>query len=91
MIYTKRRMFRIRGRNNPFMPASFRVELIRKKDFIERVSRYQHFPQNMVDGVVGAVVDELADLLGRGYIVELGELGHFSVSLKCTQKGDEQA
>ena len=57
-----------------------------KKDFIERVSRYQHFPQNMVDGVVGAVVDELADLLGRGYIVELGELGHFSVSLKCTQK-----
>lgn len=57
-----------------------------KKDFIERVSRYQHFPQNMVDGVVGAVVDELADLLGHGYIVELGELGHFSISLKCTQK-----
>ena len=24
-------MFRIQERNNPFMPASFRVELIRKK------------------------------------------------------------
>ena len=48
-----------------------------QKEFIERVSRYQHFPQNMVDGVLGAVIDEL---------VELGELGHLSVSLKCTQK-----
>ena len=45
-----------------------------QKEFIERVSRYQHFPQNMVDGVLGAVIDEL------------GELGHLSVSLKCTQK-----
>ena len=48
-----------------------------QKEFIERVSRYQHFPQNMV---------ELGSLLARGYIVELGELGHLSVSLKCTQK-----
>ena len=24
--------------------------------------------------------------MARGYIVELGELGHLSVSLKCTQK-----
>lgn len=50
------------------------------------MSRYQHFPQNMVDGVLGAVIDELGSLLARGYIVELGELGHLSVSLKCTQK-----
>ena len=57
-----------------------------QKEFIERVSRYQHFPQNMVDGVLGAVIDELGSLLARGYIVELGELGHLSVSLKCTQK-----
>lgn len=40
----------------------------------------------MVDGVLGAVIDELGSLLARGYIVELGELGHLSVSLKCTQK-----
>lgn len=57
-----------------------------QKDLIERVSRYQHFPRNMVDGVLGAVIDELADLLSNGYIVELGELGHFSTSLKCTHK-----
>ena len=45
-----------------------------KKDFIERVSRHQPFPHNIIEGVLGAVVDEL------------GELGHFSISLKCTHK-----
>lgn len=57
-----------------------------QEEFVERVARYQHFPQNMVDGVLGAIVDELANLLARGYIVELGGLGHLSVSLKCTHK-----
>ena len=36
--------------------------------------------------MLGAVVDELAEALADGYIVELGELGHFSISLKCTHK-----
>ena len=57
-----------------------------KKDFIERVSRHQPFPHNIIEGVLGAVVDELAEALADGYIVELGELGHFSISLKCTNK-----
>ena len=42
-----------------------------KKDFIERVSRHQPFPHNIIEGVLGAVVDEL---------------GHFCISLKCTHK-----
>lgn len=57
-----------------------------KKEFIERVSRHQPFPHNIIEGVLGAVVDELAEALADGYIVELGELGHFSTSLKCTHK-----
>ena len=32
-----------------------------KKDFIERVSRHQPFPHNIIEGVLGAVVDELAE------------------------------
>lgn len=57
-----------------------------KKEFLERVSRHQPFPHNIIEGVLGAVVDELAEALADGYIVELGELGHFSISLKCTHK-----
>ena len=58
-----------------------------KKEFMERVSRSsQTYNYNVIDAVVGVVLDELAETLAEGYIVELGELGHFSISLKCTHK-----
>lgn len=57
-----------------------------KKDFVKRVSRNQSFSHNIIEGVLGAVIDELAEALAEGYIVELGELGHLSTSLKCTHK-----
>lgn len=54
-----------------------------RKDFIERVSRFQHLPSNILNGALDALLDELASCLAGGYIVELGELGFFSTSLKC--------
>lgn len=58
-----------------------------KKEFLERVSRSsQTFNYNVIDAVVGIVIDELAEALSEGYVVELGELGHFSISLKCMHK-----
>lgn len=57
-----------------------------EKEFVERVARHQPFPRNIIEGVLGAVLDELAESLADGYIVELGELGHFSISLKCNHK-----
>ena len=58
-----------------------------KKEFLERVSHSsQTFNYNAIDAVVGIVIDELAEALSEGYVVELGELGHFSISLKCTHK-----
>ena len=46
----------------------------------------QTFNYNVIDAVVGVVIDELAEALSEGYTVELGELGYFSISLKCTHK-----
>ncbi len=86
MICMRLRTLMIQGRNNPFMLALVPSGTYSKKDFIERVSRHQPFPHNIIEGVLGAVVDELAEALADGYIVELGELGHFSISLKCTHK-----
>ena len=58
-----------------------------KKEFLEHVSHSsQTFNYNVIDAVVGIVIDELAEALSEGYVVELGELGHFSISLKCTHK-----
>lgn len=79
------RTLMIQGETTPSCPHCSEWNLF-EKDFIERVSRHQPFPHNIIEGVLGAVVDELAEALADGYIVELGELGHFSISLKCTHK-----
>lgn len=58
-----------------------------RKYFLERVARSsQTFNYNVIDAVVGVVIDELAEALAEGHIIELGELGHLSISLKCTHK-----
>ena len=54
-----------------------------RKEFLERVARFQHLPPNILNGALDAIMDELADSLAEGYNVELGELGFFSTSLKC--------
>lgn len=54
-----------------------------RRDFLERAARRQHLPHNILSGALDAILDELADSLAEGYNVELGELGFFSISLKC--------
>lgn len=56
------------------------------KEFIERVSAYQHIPHAQLTGAVEAITSELQNLLSRGYIVEFGDLGFFSVSLKVNHQ-----
>ena len=61
-----------------------------KKEFVEHVSMFQHLPKNMVGAALDACIDELCDLLANGNIVELGELGFFSTSLKCLRETDDE-
>ena len=51
------------------------------KEFVERVSMMHHIPHAQLVGAVEAITDELQTLLSRGYIVEFGDLGHFSLTL----------
>ncbi len=44
----------------------------------------------MVGAALDACIDELCDLLANGNIVELGELGFFSTSLKCLRETDDE-
>ena len=53
------------------------------KKFIELVSKSNGFSQATIEGCLQAVTDELQHWLKQGWIVEVGELGHFSLSLKC--------
>ena len=49
------------------------------KEFVERVSMMHHIPHAQLVGAVEAITDELQTLLSRGYIVEFGDLVHFSL------------
>lgn len=53
------------------------------KKFIELVSKSNGFSQATIEGCLQAVTDELRHWLAQGWIVEVGELGNFSLSLKC--------
>ncbi len=65
------------------MPYRLQNGTYSKKEFMERVSRSssQTFNYNVIDAVVGVVLDELAETLAEGYIVELGELSGILASL----------
>ena len=65
-------------------------ETYTKKKFVEHVAMFQHLPKSVIGTALDACIDELCDLLANGNIVELGELGFFSTSLKCTQETDDE-
>lgn len=56
---------------------------ISSKKFIELVSKSNGFSPATIDGCLQAITDELRHWLSQGWTVEVGELGHFSLSLKC--------
>ena len=51
--------------------------------FLEIVHNATGFSQAILDGTLQAITDELQSWLADGWIVEVGELGHFSLSLEC--------
>lgn len=65
-------------------------ETYTKKEFVEHVAMFQHLPKNIIGAALDACIDELCELLADGNIVELGELGFFSTSLKCIQETDDE-
>lgn len=60
-----------------------------QKEFVEHVAMYQHLPKNLIGAALDACIEELCELLADGNIVELGELGFFSTSLKCLHPTDD--
>ena len=56
------------------------------KEFVERVSMMHHIPHAQLVGAVEAITNELQTLLSRGYIVEFGDLGHFSLTLSLEKE-----
>lgn len=51
--------------------------------FREIVHNATGFSEAILDGTLQAVIDELQRWLADGWIVEMGDLGYFSLSLEC--------
>lgn len=51
--------------------------------FLELVSKTNGFSPAILGGTLQAITDELQRWLADGWTVELGELGYFSLSLRC--------
>ena len=56
------------------------------EEFVEQVTVFQHMPHAQVVGVIEAISKELRHLLLKGFSVELGDIGYFSISLSVDKK-----
>lgn len=56
------------------------------EEFLKNAEVHQHLPHGILSGALQAITDELCYLLANGNIVEVGELGFFSTSLKCLKE-----
>lgn len=55
-------------------------------EFAEQVHAFQHVPHAQVVGAIEAITSQLKHLLLKGYSVELGDIGYFSLSLSVDKK-----
>lgn len=56
------------------------------EEFVEQVTVFQHMLHAQVVGVIEAISKELRHLLLKGFSVELGDIGYFSLSLSVDKK-----
>ena len=56
------------------------------EECVEQVTVFQHMPHAQVVGVIEAISKELRHLLLKGFSVELGDIGYFSLSLSVDKK-----
>lgn len=56
------------------------------EEFVEQVTAFQHMPHAQVVGVIEAISKELRHLLLKGFSVELGDIGYFTLSLSVDKK-----
>ena len=61
------------------------------EEFVEQVTAFQHMPHAQVVGVIEAISKELRHLLLKGFSVELGDIGYFTLSLNVNAFSCEES
>ena len=79
-------------KNGEELPLHARVVLkgsYTAEEFVEQVTTLQHMPHAQVVGIIEAISKELRHLLLKGFSIELGDIGYFSLSLSVDKKVKE--
>ena len=74
------------GEKQPLHPRIVPKGTIGQDEFLDRVHKFTGISRSLLAGAMQSFQNELKDLLANGWIVELGEIGYFSVSLKCDRQ-----
>ena len=70
------------GEKQPLDPRIVPKGTIGQDEFLDRVHKFTGISRSLLAGAMQSFQNELKDLLANGWIVELGEIGYFSVSLQ---------
>lgn len=70
------------GEEQPLHPRVVFKGTIDQEEFLDRVHKFTGMSRSMLTGAMQSFQSELRDLLANGWIVELGDIGYFSVSLQ---------
>lgn len=70
------------GEKQPLHPRVVPKGTITQDEFLDRVNKFTGISRSMLAGAMQSFQNELRDLLANGWIVELGDIGFFSVSLQ---------
>ena len=70
------------GEKQPLHPRIVPKGTIGQDEFLDRVHKFTGICRSLLAGAMQSFQNELKDLLANGWIVELGEIGYFSVSLQ---------
>ena len=70
------------GDAQPLHPRVVFKGTIGQDEFLDRVHKFTGLSRSLLAGAMQSFQDELRDLLADGWIVEMGEMGYFSVSLQ---------
>lgn len=70
------------GEKQPLHPRIVPKGTIGQDEFLDRVHKFTGISRSLLPGAMQSFQNELKDLLANGWIVELGEIGYFSVSLQ---------
>lgn len=82
MTFTRLPISSRQEKNSPFIPALSPKGLSVQDEFLDRVHKFTGISRSLLAGAMQSFQNELKDLLANGWIVELGEIGYFSVSLQ---------